>query len=80
MDEKNSQAARLLSEPVHFPCGKVAKNRMTKAPMEELLAKGGGSSPTKPLLNLYKHWALGGWGMLITGEIIIVCLSSIAFY
>lgn len=41
--------------------------------MEEMLGKVGGSMPTDPLLKLYRHWARGGWGMLITGN---VCIDS----
>lgn len=41
--------------------------------MEEMLGKAGGSMPTEPLLRLYRHWARGGWGMLITGN---VCIDS----
>jgi hypothetical protein len=80
-----TRAADLLSEPVYFPNGRVAPNRLTKvstgsremdahcpvsekAPMEEMLGKFGGGLPNEAHLRLYKHWARGGWGMLITGE------------
>jgi hypothetical protein len=41
---------------------------LQKAPMEEMLGKFGGGLPNEAHLRLYKHWARGGWGMLITGE------------
>lgn len=39
--------------------------------MEELQAPFGGGLPPTRLLNLYKEWAEGGWGMIITGNIAI---------
>jgi 2,4-dienoyl-CoA reductase-like NADH-dependent reductase (Old Yellow Enzyme family) len=36
--------------------------------MEEMLGKTGGGLPNENHLTLYRHWAQGGWGMLITGE------------
>lgn len=66
-----SRGAKLLSEPVTLPCGRVVPNRLVKAPMEELQAPFGGGPPTEQLFNLYRSWAEGGWGMIITGNIAI---------
>ncbi|UZJ54034.1 hypothetical protein CBS101457_003354 [Exobasidium rhododendri] len=68
-----SEAATLLSEHVMFPCGKLATNRLAKAPMEEMLGKAGGGLPNDAHLTLYRHWARGGWGLLITGNVAIDC-------
>lgn len=36
--------------------------------MEEMLGPLGGGDPTEPLFVLYKEWAKGTWGMILTGE------------
>ncbi|KAE8190363.1 hypothetical protein A4X06_0g6485 [Tilletia controversa] len=61
----------LLASPLPLPSGKTAPNRLTKAAMAEMLGKFGGSSPTPALLNLYRQWARGGWGMIITGNVAV---------
>ncbi|KAE8269332.1 hypothetical protein A4X09_0g3018 [Tilletia walkeri] len=61
----------LLSEPLTLPHGKPLPNRLTKAAMAEMLGQMGGSPPTPALLNLYKQWAEGGWGMIITGNVAV---------
>ncbi|KAK0546098.1 hypothetical protein OC845_004757, partial [Tilletia horrida] len=67
----DAAAIKLLAQPLSFPSGKTAPNRMTKAAMAEMLAHLGGSPPTQPLLNLYRQWANGGWGMIITGNVAV---------
>lgn len=67
----HAQGAKLLSTPVTLPCGRVVPNRLVKAPMEELQAPLGGGSPPERLLELYKAWTKGQWGMIITGNIAI---------
>ncbi|KAN0066040.1 hypothetical protein ACQY0O_000133 [Thecaphora frezii] len=39
--------------------------------MEELLSHFGGGPPTQAHLALYRAWARGGWGMIITGNVAI---------
>jgi 2,4-dienoyl-CoA reductase-like NADH-dependent reductase (Old Yellow Enzyme family) len=39
--------------------------------MEEMLGHFGGSAPTPAILRLYRHWAKGGWGIVITGNVAI---------
>ncbi|KAI1500779.1 NADH oxidase [Biscogniauxia marginata] len=67
-----------LGEPLPLPfSNRVALNRFMKAAMSERLAtwnmddmsKSG--IPTKELMNLYRHWCQGGWGIVVTGNILI---------
>ena len=37
--------------------------------MYEAMASFGGGHPTEDHYVLYSQWALGGWGMIITGEL-----------
>ncbi|MEV6756755.1 NADH:flavin oxidoreductase/NADH oxidase family protein [Streptomyces sp. NPDC051214] len=50
--------------------GQVLGNRIAKAAMEENLA-GEGQLPGRHLLALYRHWAAGGTGLLITGNVMV---------
>lgn len=67
----SSSSTSLLASPVTLPCGRQVPNRLVKAPMEELQAPLGGGPPPERLLHLYKAWADGHWGMIITGNIAI---------
>lgn len=53
-----------------LPGGKVASNRLVKAAMEENMAAEG-SLPGDALFSLYRYWAHGGLGMIITGNVMI---------
>jgi len=53
-----------------LPCGQVLKNRMIKAAMEENLATAE-QTPGVALRNLYRAWAQGGTGVLITGNVMV---------
>ena len=64
-----SHDAATLAEPLELPCGAVMRNRLVKAPLEEMLSHVLGGPPTPELLRLYSTWAEGGWGMIITGNI-----------
>ncbi|MYR45905.1 NADH:flavin oxidoreductase/NADH oxidase family protein [Streptomyces sp. SID5910] len=50
--------------------GQVLKNRIAKAAMEENMA-GDGQLPDEQLLTLYRQWAAGGTGLLITGNVMV---------
>ncbi|PWY98479.1 FMN-linked oxidoreductase [Testicularia cyperi] len=63
--------AELIAQPLRFAGGKVAPNRLSKAPLEETLAKAGGGPPNHAHFELYRAWARGGWGMIITGNVAI---------
>ena len=57
-----------LATTLTLPCGAVLPNRLSKAAMTEGLADPQGL-PTPELTRLYKIWAEGGSGMLLSGNI-----------
>ncbi|TXS44296.1 NADH:flavin oxidoreductase/NADH oxidase family protein [Streptomyces sp. t39] len=59
-----------LFSPLTLRSGQVLKNRIAKAAMEENMA-GEGQLPDWRLLSLYQHWATGGTGLLITGNVMV---------
>ena len=44
---------------------------LTQAPLEETLASTGGGPPNHAHFELYRAWARGGWGLIITGNVAI---------
>lgn len=59
-----------LFESLELPNGTVLDNRLAKAAMEESLAEHG-QVPGPRLQTLYRRWAEGGAGLLITGNVMI---------
>lgn len=59
----------MLFQSFTFPNGTTAKNRFFKSAMEEQLAID--NQPTQTLVNLYRTWALGGAGVLVTGNVMV---------
>ncbi|QRY77256.1 NADH:flavin oxidoreductase/NADH oxidase family protein [Pseudomonas sp. PDNC002] len=59
-----------LFEPLHLPNGQVIRNRIAKAAMEENLADAD-HAPGDSLLRLYRRWAEGGAGLIITGNVMV---------
>ncbi|MDO4895381.1 NADH:flavin oxidoreductase/NADH oxidase family protein [Moraxella sp.] len=59
----------MLFQSFTFPNGTTAKNRFFKSAMEEQLADN--NKPTQNLVNLYRTWAKGGAGVLVTGNVMI---------
>ncbi|MFJ1819705.1 NADH:flavin oxidoreductase/NADH oxidase family protein [Streptomyces sp. NPDC088139] len=59
-----------LFSPLHLRSGQVLGNRIAKAAMEENMA-GEGQLPDQRLLTLYRRWAAGGAGLLITGNVMV---------
>jgi len=59
-----------LYSPLHLRSGSVLGNRIAKAAMEENMA-GDGQLPDRRLLTLYRRWAAGGTGLLITGNVMV---------
>lgn len=57
-----------IASELGLPCGAVLKNRLAKAAMTEGLAdEQGWATPAHE--NLYRKWAQGGSGLLITGNV-----------
>lgn len=59
-----------LHEPIELPGGLVLPNRIMKAAMSEALADAG-HSPDERLVRLYDRWSRGGYGLLITGNVMV---------
>ena len=56
--------------PLTLPNGQIAPNRICKAAMEENMAEVG-QVPGAALVNLYKKWAAGSPGMILTGNVMV---------
>ncbi len=59
-----------LFSPLSLRSGQVLSNRIAKAAMEENMADDG-QLPGRELLTLYRRWAAGGTGLLITGNVMV---------
>ncbi|MFD5359164.1 NADH:flavin oxidoreductase/NADH oxidase family protein [Streptomyces tendae] len=59
-----------LFSPLPLRSGQVLKNRIAKAAMEENMS-GDGQLPDEQLFTLYRRWAAGGTGLLITGNVMV---------
>ena len=59
-----------LLSPLNLPNGTVIPNRIGKAAMEENMCDEH-HAPSDQLLTLYKAWAQGGAGLLITGNVMV---------
>ncbi len=57
-------------DPLQLPCGLSLPNRMMKAAMSEALATSA-HSPDGRLERLYRTWGQGGYGLLITGNVMV---------
>ena len=59
-------------EPFLLPNGTKLKNRIYKAAMEENMADvAHGNQPSEGLINLYRTWAEGGSGLVMSGHVMI---------
>ncbi|CAE6396072.1 unnamed protein product [Rhizoctonia solani] len=65
-----------MDDSISLPCGRRLQNRLVKVAMYEAMADFGGGPPTQGHCELYSHWATGGWGMIITGNV-QVCQSHL---
>jgi 2,4-dienoyl-CoA reductase-like NADH-dependent reductase (Old Yellow Enzyme family) len=59
-----------LAQPLTLPCGQVLPNRLMKSALSETLGDRDGA-PTPALLGLYERWASGGYGLVVTGNIMV---------
>lgn len=60
-----------LSRPLDLPTGQILPNRIVKAATSENLADRRTGAPTAALEQLYRTWAQGGAGLLITGNVVV---------
>ncbi|ADG99400.1 NADH:flavin oxidoreductase/NADH oxidase [Segniliparus rotundus DSM 44985] len=59
-----------LAQPLTLPCGQVLPNRLMKSALSETLGDRDGA-PTPALLSLYERWGGGGYGLVVTGNIMV---------
>lgn len=59
-----------IDQPLTLPCGVVVKNRLGKSAMSEAMGTRD-NRVTGKLATLYRRWAEGGSGLLITGNVMI---------
>jgi 2,4-dienoyl-CoA reductase-like NADH-dependent reductase (Old Yellow Enzyme family) len=60
----------MMFTPLTLPNGSILPNRLAKAAMEENMADAG-QVPGPALYRLYRTWAEGGAGLLITGNVMV---------
>ncbi|MGW7315110.1 NADH:flavin oxidoreductase/NADH oxidase family protein [Streptomyces sp. NPDC054865] len=60
-----------LSTPLELRNGSRIANRIAKAAMEESLARQPGQLPGPEIEELYRSWARGGSGLIITGNVMV---------
>jgi 2,4-dienoyl-CoA reductase-like NADH-dependent reductase (Old Yellow Enzyme family) len=60
----------MLFTPLTLPNGAIVPNRLAKAAMEETLADAG-QLPGPAIHRLYRRWADGGTGLIITGNVMV---------
>lgn len=58
-----------INDSISLPCGEKLSNRLAKAAMSENMAIG--MNPGKEFFNVYKIWAQGGAGLLISGNVMV---------
>jgi len=76
--ESESADASALGKPLKFEfSGKTAKNRFLKAAMTERISSWDAKDlksrgiPSKNLINVYKRWGEGGFGQILTGNVMV---------
>ncbi|BCK57622.1 nitroreductase family deazaflavin-dependent oxidoreductase [Nocardia wallacei] len=59
-----------LHDPLPLPCGQTLPNRIVKAALSEGLGDSG-AGPDERLHRLYTRWGAGGFGLIVTGNVMI---------
>lgn len=59
-----------LADRVDLPCGAALNNRLMKSAMSEALGDAD-HRPTEALVRLYRQWAAGGYGLVVTGNVMV---------
>ncbi|MBW3088218.1 NADH:flavin oxidoreductase/NADH oxidase family protein [Bifidobacterium sp. 82T24] len=66
----SATSALNVAKPLTLPCGVTVKNRFYKSAMNEALA-GRDCAPAEEHVQLYHRWAMGGAGVLVTGNVMV---------
>ncbi len=64
------QASEILGQELKLPCGVAIPNRFMKSAMSEVLGSPD-YKPTERHTRLYRTWAEGGTGLVVTGNIMV---------
>lgn len=67
---EESRNVASLRDPLTLPNGQVLPNRVMKAALSEALADRG-NGPDHRLPQLYRTWSEGGYGLIITGNVMV---------
>ncbi|GAA4642242.1 NADH:flavin oxidoreductase/NADH oxidase family protein [Gordonia humi] len=59
-----------LATPLPLPSGQILPNRLMKAALSEGLADAA-AGPDERLIRLYSRWADGGYGLVLTGNVMV---------
>jgi len=59
-----------LHDPLALPNGQVLPNRIMKSALSEALADKR-NAPDHRLVQLYRRWSQGGYGLIITGNVMV---------
>lgn len=70
MPTQTPKATVTLGSPLTLPCGATVPNRIGKAPLSEQLGDRS-NAPTAELSELFRRWAQGGAGLLVTGNVMV---------
>ncbi|KAK0652823.1 hypothetical protein B0T16DRAFT_505537 [Cercophora newfieldiana] len=58
-----------IAQPLTLPCGLTLPNRLIKASMSEEMGGPHTRLPSPSLCAVYRHWAAGHWGAVLTGAV-----------
>ena len=62
---------RIMDQPLALRCGRTLSNRLCKVATSEHLGDARSNDATPLLTALYGRWAPGGWGLVITGNVMV---------
>ncbi|MBO1912276.1 hypothetical protein J4G37_46710, partial [Microvirga sp. 3-52] len=65
-----NQSKSVLENSLQLPNGTFIKNRIFKSAMSEALGTPN-QNPSQSLVTLYKAWADGGAGLVMTGNVMV---------
>ena len=60
-----------MDQPLALRCGRTLNNRLCKVATSEHLGDARSNDATPLLTALYGRWAAGGWGLVITGNVMV---------
>lgn len=70
-DRARPSAPVEVTDPLRLPCGLVLANRIAKAAMTECLADPRTNDANGRHERLYRRWAAGGVGLMVTGNVMV---------